>query len=102
MAGWGRRPPRSAAVPTAYSMDLRVRVLADCDSGMGVPAAAKKFSVSTAWVRRLKQRRRETGETAPRKKRTGRKPLRETHADALRQAVADRPDATLAELRESL
>src|SRR4051812_37102761 len=93
----GRRPPWRAAVPTAYSMDLRVRVLADCDSGMGVPAAAKKYTVSAAWVRRLKQRRRETGETAPRKKRTGRKPLRETHADALRQAVADRPDATLAE-----
>src|SRR5882762_10487415 len=98
----GHRPPKRPTVPAAYSMDLRVRVLADCDAGMGTPAAAKKYSVSPAWVRRLKQRRKETGETAPRKGRTGPRPLRETHGDALRQAVAARPDATLAELREGL
>ena len=50
----------------AYSMDLRERVLADCDAGMGTDEVAAKFSVSPAWVRRLLQRRRETGETAPR------------------------------------
>jgi transposase len=83
-------------------MDLRVRVLADCDSGTAPEAAAEKFSVSPAWVRRLLQRRRETGEIAPRKRRTGPKPLRETHGDILRQAVAAQPDATLAELRETL
>jgi transposase len=64
--------------------------------------AAAKYAVSPAWVRRLLQRRRQTGETAPRPRRHGPRPLRETHADALRQAVAAQPDATLAELREAL
>jgi transposase len=83
-------------------MDLRVRVLADCDGGMAPKDAAKKFSVSPAWVRRLVQRRRETGETTPRPQRHGPKPLRETHADALRQAVKGHPDDTLAEHRQRL
>jgi transposase len=89
-------------MPAPYSMDLRVRVLSDCDAGMRTPAVAEKYSVSPAWVRRLRQRRRETGETGPRKGRTGPVPLSRTHGEALRQAVADRPDATLAELREGL
>ena len=85
-----------------YSMDLRVRVLADCDAGMATPAVAAKYTVSPAWVRRLKQRRRETGETAPRPQRHGPVPLSQTHGDALRRAVADRPDATLEEIRAGL
>jgi len=85
-----------------YSMDLRVRVLADCDAGMATPAVAAKYTVSTAWVRRLRQRRRETGETAPRPQRHGPVPLHQTHADVLRQAVKDHPDDTLAEHRERL
>ena len=86
----------------AYSMDLRVRVLADCDAGMTTPAAAQKYKVSPSWVRRLLQRRRETGETAPRPQRHGPVPLHQTHGDAIRQAVKDEPDATLAELRDRL
>ncbi len=46
----------------AYSLDLRVRVLADCNAGMATRKVAEKYSVSTAWVRRLKQRHRESGE----------------------------------------
>ena len=86
----------------AYSMDLRVRVLADCDAGMTTPAVAEKYRVSPSWVRRLRQRRRQTGETAPRRQRHGPVPLHQTHGDALRQAVADEPDATMAELRAKL
>jgi len=86
----------------AYSMDLRVRVLADCDLGMAPKEAATKYRVSPAWVRRLLQRRRETGETAPRQQRRGPVPLHQTHAEALRQAVAGQPDATMAELRARL
>ena len=50
----------------AYSMDLRVRVLADCDAQLGTKAVASKHRVSESWVRRLKQRRREQGAIAPR------------------------------------
>jgi transposase len=85
----------------AYSMDLRERVLADSDAGMGPSAVAAKYRVSESWVRRLKQRRRATGETAPRP--SGRRPTTwGPHAEAIRAAVREHPDATLRELKEQL
>ena len=50
----------------AYSMDLRQRVLAASDAGLPTKPVAEKYGVSRTWVRSLKQRRRETGEIAPR------------------------------------
>ena len=87
-----------------YSMDLRQRVLADCDAGTRTEDVAAKFSVSAAWVRRLKQRRRQTGETAPREQRHGPLPSWQTqgYAEPLRAAVASTPDATLEELKGRL
>ena len=86
----------------SYSMDLRERILRDCDAGMGTREVATKYTVSESWVRRLKQRRRETGEVAPRRA-GSRRPLKWlAHADRLQQLVAERPDATLQELREQL
>jgi transposase len=83
----------------AYSMDLRRRVLADCDAGLNTKPVAEKYGVSRTWVRWLKQRRRETGNIAP-----GKSPGRPRKIDRekLRQLVADDPDATLVELRERL
>ena len=49
----------------AYSMDLRLRVLRDAAAGLPSDELAEKYSVSRAWVDRLKPRRRETGEVAP-------------------------------------
>ena len=83
----------------AYSMDLRERVLADCDAGLSTKPVAEKYGVSRTWVRSLKQRRRETGEIAPRKG-GGRK--RKIDRARLAELVAADPDATLAELRERL
>jgi transposase len=85
-----------------YSMDLRVRVLADLDAGLPPKDVAAKFSVSVAWVRRLRQRRRESGETAPRTPRRTRLALAQSHGDQLRAAVHAQADATLAELRQRL
>jgi transposase len=85
-----------------YSPDLRERVLADCDAGMATSKVAAKFSVSTAWVRRLKQRRRETGSTAPVEQRHGPEPRWAEHAGRIAEAVRERPDDTLAEHRERL
>lgn len=83
----------------AYSMDLRKRVLADCDAGLKTKPVAEKYGVSRTWVRWLKQRRRETGNIAP-----GHSPGRPRKIDRekLRQLVAAHPDATLVELRERL
>lgn len=86
----------------AYSMDLRVRVLADRDAGLSVSRVAEKYSVSTAWVRRLTQRRRESGEIGPRIGKTGPKPKLAGKQEKLQDLVSAQPDATLAELREKL
>ena len=85
-----------------YSMDLRERVLKDCDAGQGTKAVAAKFSVSSAWVRRLKQRRREDGQVAPRPSRNRRAPKLAAHADRIRELVAARPDLTPEEIRREL
>ena len=88
----------------AYSMDLRERVVAACDRGEGTrEQIAKRFQVGLAWVYRLLQRRRETGSIEPKPHGGGQKPAFDPPAaERLRQAVADRPDATLEELRESV
>jgi transposase len=81
----------------AYSMDLRERVLKDLDNDVSTSEVAKKYSVSSSWVRRLKQRRAATGEVSPRQQRYGRHPAWKTHAEAIREAVRQVPDATLDE-----
>jgi transposase len=86
----------------AYSMDLRERVWADCQAGMKTPAVAQKYSVSPAWVRRLKQRHRATGSLAPRPPSTGRPVILAPHDVRVRELVRAHPDATLAELRQKL
>jgi transposase len=80
-----------------YSLDLRERVLKDCDAGMTTAAVARKYSVSPAWVRRLKQRRRQTGQVAPTPQRHGPRPAWVALADRIRVAVRQAPDLTLAE-----
>ena len=69
---------------------------------MTTKQVADKYRVSTAWVRRLKQRRRQTGDSAPCSVRHGPKPSWEAYRDRLGQAIRHRPDATLAELRDQL
>jgi len=81
----------------AYSMDLRERVLNDCDGGMGTKAVAEKYTVSQSWVRRLKQRRRQTKQIAPTQQRHGRRPGWEPYAEQIRLAVREAPDLTLRE-----
>jgi transposase len=86
----------------AYSMDLRERVLADCDGGMETRQVAVKYRVSESWIRRLKQRRRETGETTPRPCRN-RQPARWlAYADQIKDLIGRQPDVTLRELAERL
>jgi transposase len=86
----------------AYSMDLRVRVLEAADAGEATAELAERFAVSPAWVRRLKQRRRATGEVAPRKARDPRVPKLRDHLPRIRELLARTPDMTLAELRDEL
>lgn len=87
----------------AYSLDLRKRVLEDCDAGMATKDAAAKYRVSASWVRRLRQRRRDLNEIAPRSSRpkSAKKALAE-HGELLRKLVREDADATLEELRAKL
>ncbi len=86
----------------AYSLDLRQRVLAAVDATTATRAAiAERFAVSTSWIRRLVQRRRETGSITPRPHRGGPAPsLGPAERDRLRVLVEQQADATLAELRD--
>ena len=86
----------------AYSRDLRDRILRDSDAGLTAVAVAEKYDVSRAWVDRLKQRRRETGEVAPRAQRYGPHPKRGPHLHRLADLIQEQPDRTLAELKEAL
>ena len=86
----------------AYSMDLRERALLDSDAGMKAADVAAKYRVSGSWVRRLKQRRRDTGEVAPRVQRHGRRCMREPHLHTVAALIAAHPDRTLAELTDAL
>ena len=86
----------------AYSMDLRERALLDSDAGMKAADVAVKYRVSGSWVRLLKQRRRETGEVAPRVQRHGRRRMLEPHLHTLAALIAEQPDRTLAELKDAL
>jgi transposase len=83
-----------------YSQDLRDRVLAAYDRGMKTGEIGDMFGVSPAWARRIKQRRHETGETAPRK--MGGPGLCKIDRARLAELVAQQPDATAAELRARL
>jgi transposase len=87
----------------AYSQDLRRRVLAKCDAGKSSDEVAKLFEVSPAWVRRLKQRRRELHTIEPLPRRYGPHPtFTREHEEQLKALVQQQPDATLAELQARL
>lgn len=87
----------------AYSVDLRERVLADCDAGMRTKEVAAKFVVSPAWVRRLKQKRRETGSIASHPRSGGRPAIIVgKRRERLKQLLAEHPDATVDELHRRL
>ena len=86
----------------ASSMDRRARALLDSEAGMKAADVAAKYRVSGSWVRLLKQRRRDTGEVAPRVQRPGRRGMLEPHLHTLAALLAAHPDRTLAELKDAL
>ena len=85
-----------------YSQDLRGRVIAAVDGGLGVYAAAPLFQVSVSYIYKALGRRRRTGEVTARTSGHGPKPKLAALDDALRRRVAETPDATLAEIKDWL
>jgi transposase len=86
-----------------YSIDLRERVLRAVDLREGTQEEiARRFRVSARWIRKLLARRAATGSIAPAPHGGGRQLLIQGEsAEALRVAVRNDPDATLAELRQA-
>jgi|SRR6516225_4829634 len=87
-----------------YSQDLRERVVRACDEHAGSRQhIAHLFGVSTAWIRRLLQRRRQTGSFAALPRGGPRRvKIDPQRRDRLVVLVREQPDATLAELRDRL
>lgn len=83
------------------SDDLRLRIHEAC-SEETTAAVAERFAVSPAFVRRLKQRFRQTGSIAPKPGGRGPAPILADRIEELRQAVRDHPDATPVEHNERL
>lgn len=86
------------------SLDLRKRVIAAVDAGKSsLEEIARQFSVSCSWVRRLVQRRRETGTIEPKPHGGGRpRKLDDEAHSRLKELVLQQRDSTLEELREGL
>jgi transposase len=85
----------------AYDTEFRSAVLAACDANEGTRAVALRFKVSESWVRRIKQRRRETGQIAS-KTASPRQPKWRAWANWLTEKLAARPDIYLRELQAEL
>jgi transposase len=84
-------------------MDFRQSVAAARESGMETQEVTETFGCCPSWVRRLMQRKREGGSVAPRQRRQAdQRKIDEQQRQRLREFIAQRPDATLAELIEAL
>ena len=88
----------------SYPMPFRLAVAGDYDLTGSSIETAETFGCSEAWVRRLIQRRRDTGslELPPRRKRRAASKLDDGDLDRLAKLIAAKPDMTLAELAEAL
>ena len=86
------------------SLDIRKRILACYDTRKYTrDAIAKRFCVSLGMVKKLLQQRKATGEIGDLYHRAGRKPMiTESHRRDMAAAIRERPDVTLAELRDRL
>ena len=80
------------------SMDLRMRIAADCDAGMRVVDVAHKYHVSRRVVHQLLKLRRESGSLAPRQGKPGRKRKLESYRQEIEVAIDENADLTLQDL----
>lgn len=85
----------------SYSTEFRGAVLAAFDAQEGTCAVAARFGVSEAWVRRIVQQRRETGQIAA-KTNAPRVPKWHAWKDWLLVKIQARPDIYLRELQDEL
>ena len=76
--------------------------MADREAGLRTSEVAHKYRVSPAWVRRLMQRYRASGQVGPKRRTQYPTPRLAPYQQQLEALIAAQPDATLAELRAAL
>lgn len=87
----------------AYSQDLRAKIIQALEAQEETQREiAERFMVSLSFVEELWRRWQTTGSCAAKPHAGGPPRQLRTHGAAMRQAVAERPDATLGELRDHL
>lgn len=87
----------------AFSMEFRHAVAKAHDECGSSEEVAEQFGCSESWVRRLIQRRRETGSLEPRPpKLPDNSKLKEKQLQQLQELITSKPDMTLGELAEKL
>ena len=82
---------------SAYSEDLRRRIVSSVEAGMPKAQAARTFSLSLSSVKRYVQRAEGAGSLAPKEKPGAAPKLDGKAMKLLREDLADRPFATLRE-----
>lgn len=86
-------------MPKAYSLDLRVRVVAYVDLGHSYEEAAEVFGVSFSSVRLWMSRRDKTGSLEAAPHGGGQQPaFDEASSELLRQLIEEKPDRTNPEI----
>jgi transposase len=85
------------AMPKAYSVDLRARVIEEVETGASRRAAADHYGISPSVVIIWTQRWETTGSVAPKPSGGSTSPL-EAHAAFLLGLIAEKPDMTLDEI----
>jgi transposase len=82
-----------------YSMDFRRAVAAAYDDCGSSAEVAEEYGCSESWVRRLIQRRRETGSLEPfQHKLPDQRAYDDADEQKIRELIREKPDATLAEV----
>ena len=89
-------------MPKPYSNDLRERVVREVEAGASRRAVAGKYHVSVSFVIKLMQQWQARGSVQPAKFGGYKRYALAEHQKLVRQFLAERPDMTLAELRQCL
>jgi transposase len=89
-------------MPQPISLDLRQRIFAAVQAGESTAQAAKRFVVSPAFVRRLKQRHRESQSLAPKARQYTPVLKLAGREDEIAALLAAKPGITAGEVRRKL
>jgi transposase len=89
-------------MPKPYSLDLRVRVIAEVDRGTRPAEVARRFEISERTVWNWLALRSKTGALNPRQGEVGPDCVLEGHRQRILQSVQDDPALTLGQRRAQL